>query len=124
MIGPRDEYLCDGGDYGFAAAVRKDWQVDGLEEEDTVAHYDTVDGRTVVFVEVKTRRQGSPGEAALAVDEEKQRRLTRAAMTFLKRHDLLDCACRFDVIALVWPEGARRPQLTHYKNAFEAAELD
>lgn len=46
--GPRDEYLCDGGDYGFPVAVRKAWQLDGLEQEDTVAHYDTVDGRTVV----------------------------------------------------------------------------
>ena len=47
-IGPADEYLCDGGDFGLPAAVRRDWQVDGLEQEDTVAHYDTVDGRTVV----------------------------------------------------------------------------
>jgi uncharacterized repeat protein (TIGR01451 family) len=28
--------------------VREDWTVEGLEQEDTVAHYDTVDGRTVV----------------------------------------------------------------------------
>jgi hypothetical protein len=47
-IGPADEYLCDGGDYGLPAAVRRDWQVDGLEQEDTVAHYDTVDGRTII----------------------------------------------------------------------------
>jgi len=47
-IGPRDEYLCDGGDYGLPAAVRKDWQIDGLQQEDTIAHYDTVDGRTVI----------------------------------------------------------------------------
>jgi len=47
-IGPRDEYLCDGGDYGTPAAVRKDWHLDGLQQEDTVAHYDTVDGRTVI----------------------------------------------------------------------------
>ena len=46
--GPADEYLCDGGDFGLPAAVRRDWQIDGLEQEDTVAHYDTVDGRTVV----------------------------------------------------------------------------
>ncbi len=46
--GPRDEYLCDGGDYGFAASVREDWQIDGLEQEDTVAHYDSVDGQTFV----------------------------------------------------------------------------
>ena len=44
----RDEYLCDGGDFGLPAAVRADWTVDGLEQEDAIAHYDTVDGRVVV----------------------------------------------------------------------------
>jgi len=47
-VGPRDEYLCDGGDDGLPAGVRRDWTVAGLEQEDTVAHYDTTDGRTVV----------------------------------------------------------------------------
>ena len=48
LVGPRDEYLCDGGDEGLTAGVRADWKVEGLEQEDTIAHYDTVDGRTVV----------------------------------------------------------------------------
>ena len=48
VVGPPDEYLCDGGDFGLPAGVRADWSVDGLEQEDTIAHYDTVDGRTVV----------------------------------------------------------------------------
>ncbi len=47
-IGPADEYLCDGGDFGLPAGVRANWQIDGLEQEDTIAHYDTVDGRTIV----------------------------------------------------------------------------
>ena len=47
-VGPPDEYLCDGGDFGLPAAVRADWTVDGLEQEDAIAHYDTVDGRVVV----------------------------------------------------------------------------
>lgn len=46
--GPNDEYLCDGGDYGVPAGVRTDREVQGLEQEDTIAHYDTVDGRTIV----------------------------------------------------------------------------
>jgi uncharacterized repeat protein (TIGR01451 family) len=46
--GPSDEYLCDGGDFGLPAGVRADWRIEGLEREDTIAHYDTVDGRTVV----------------------------------------------------------------------------
>lgn len=48
LVGPPDEYLCDGGDFGLPAAVRADWTVDGLEPEDAVAHYDTLDGRVVV----------------------------------------------------------------------------
>ena len=42
-----------------------------------------IDGRTIVFVEVKARRGGSPAEA---VTPEKQRKLTLAALHFLKRH--------------------------------------
>lgn len=45
---PHDEYLCDGGDAGLPAHVRPDWHVDGLELEDTIAHYDTLDGRTII----------------------------------------------------------------------------
>ena len=48
IVGPSDEYLCDGGDFGTPAGVRADWVVEGLEEEDAVSHYDTVDGRVVV----------------------------------------------------------------------------
>ncbi|MDR1480968.1 MAG: hypothetical protein LBJ00_18750 [Planctomycetaceae bacterium] len=49
----QEEYLADGGDgngtYGNAkVAVDSDWTVRNLDTGDTVAHYDTVDGRTVV----------------------------------------------------------------------------
>jgi uncharacterized repeat protein (TIGR01451 family) len=45
---PPDEYLCDGGDRDLPVHVLPDWHIDGLEPEDTIAHYDTVDGLTVV----------------------------------------------------------------------------
>ncbi|MGM0491195.1 MAG: hypothetical protein ACQESR_31090 [Planctomycetota bacterium] len=45
---PEDEYLCDGGDKIPSVDVRKDWSVDGLALEDTVVHYDTLDGDTEV----------------------------------------------------------------------------
>ena len=48
LVGPSDEYLCDGGDFFTPAGVRADWVVEGLEQEDAVAHYDTLDGRVVV----------------------------------------------------------------------------
>jgi len=45
---PADEYLFDGGDQGTGVEVMRDWSVIGLDLEDTVAHYDTLDGRLVV----------------------------------------------------------------------------
>lgn len=45
---PYNEYLCDGGDQGAQVEVMRDWSVWGLDQEDTVAHYDTIDGRTEV----------------------------------------------------------------------------
>jgi uncharacterized repeat protein (TIGR01451 family) len=45
---PPEEYLCDGGDQDSPVAVAPDWEVYGLGLEDTVAHYDSLDGRTWV----------------------------------------------------------------------------
>lgn len=79
-----------------------------------------VDGRTVVFVEVKTRDSDVAGEPHEAVDLAKQERLTRLALVFLKRHHLLEYSSRFDVVSILWPKGERRPKIRHIKNAFEA----
>ena len=45
---PPNEYLADGGDYGYTATVKADWEVRGLEPADTIAHYDTLGGETMV----------------------------------------------------------------------------
>ncbi|HEX7448893.1 MAG TPA: hypothetical protein VF306_15170 [Pirellulales bacterium] len=45
---PPMEYLRDGGDRGAPVAVSPNWEVYGLDLEDTVAHYDTRDGHTMV----------------------------------------------------------------------------
>lgn len=95
-------------------------QRDAIGEIDVVA----VDRRTVVFVEVKTRASHDAGHPAEAVDEDKQRRLTRLALSYLKRHDLLECKSRFDVVAVTWPDGDKRPMIEHFKDAFEAIGVD
>ena len=86
-----------------------------LGELDLVA----VDGRTVVFVEVKTWRRARDDSPADAVGPGKQDRLTRAALTFLKAHGLLENASRFDVVSVTWPKHARRPSIEHFPNAFQ-----
>lgn len=82
------------------------------------------DGSTIVFVEVKTRvsnQRGLPGEA---VDQRKQRRITRAALLYLKQHRLLNRRCRFDVVAIVWPPSSRQPEIELIRDAFEAVGSD
>ena len=75
------------------------------------------DGDVLVFVEVKTRREGVPAEA---VNSAKERSLTMAAMIFLRRHHALEVRTRFDIVAIVWPESSGLPAITHYVNAFES----
>lgn len=43
-----DEYICDGGDREVEVSVLADWTVRGLDTEDTIAHYDTLQGDTVI----------------------------------------------------------------------------
>jgi len=88
---------------------------DRVGEVDLIA----VDQRTVVFVEVKTRASNIAGEPEDAVDQVKQTKLTKTAIGFLKWHRLTECAARFDVVAVRWPDTADAPQIKHYKNAFE-----
>lgn len=85
-----------------------------LGELDIIA----VDGRTIVFVEVKTRTSDDAGHPSEAVDTRKEQRMTQAALAYLKRNGLLQYAARFDVVAVSWPKNARRPIIEHYRNAF------
>ena len=75
----------------------------------------------VIFVEVKTRKSHERGHPAEAVTPDKQQRITRIALAFMKRNNLLDqCSARFDVVAVTWPKGQRKPTIVHYENAFDA----
>lgn len=79
-----------------------------------------LDGHCLVFVEVRSTGSNDAERPAASVNEAKQRRLTRLALYYLQQHHLLDCAARFDVLALSWPQGQRRPRIVHYRQAFEA----
>jgi putative endonuclease len=79
-----------------------------------------LEGRCIVFVEVRSTGGDDPDRPAASVDDAKQRRLTRLALHYLQEHRLLDYAARFDVLALSWPDGQRQPRIVHYPHAFEA----
>lgn len=75
-------------------------------------------GRTLVFVEVKTRESDDvlPEQQ---VNQAKQHHITKAAKVYLKRFGTPQPPARFDVVAILWPPG-RQPQISHIENAFEA----
>lgn len=104
--------------------LRKGLHIVGRSYSDHQGEIDliAVDDNVLVFVEVKTRTSDIAGQPLEAVDETKQRRISQAAISFCKQHDLSDCQCRFDVVSVVWPESTRTPQLLHITYAFEAAE--
>src|SRR2546430_8972407 len=72
----------------------------GVGEIDIVAR----DGKTLVFVEVKTRADDEPTPEE-QVNSAKQHQLTKAARSYLTRFGTAPPPARFDVVAVVWPMG-------------------
>ena len=76
--------------------------------------------RVVVFVEVRSTASQTDDGPMASIGQEKQRRLTQAALFFLKQKGLLGRPARFDVLTLTWPPGQRQPTIRHVPNAFES----
>jgi putative endonuclease len=78
------------------------------------------DGRSIVFVEVKCRRNKIYGPPQLAVTPFKQRQISKAALVWLSKRRLYDAEARFDVVAIVLHEHDL-PEIEHIRNAFDLA---
>lgn len=77
-----------------------------------------VDGDTVVFVEVKTRRSSETAYPEVNVTHHKRRQLTRVAKFYLAAQEAQHAPCRFDVVSVVH-DGRGEPSVEHFINAFE-----
>jgi len=63
------------------------------------------EGRYLVFIEVKYRRDEGAGDPALAVNELKQNRIRQTALYYLYSHGYgEDTPCRFDVVSILGEE--------------------
>jgi len=111
--------LGDAGEDLAAAALKKRGYK--ILERNYVAPLGEIDliarqGKVIVFIEVKTRKNerfGAPQEAVSAV---KQARLRRLADYYLKQKRLGEVAVRFDVVGIVIAETG--PQVEIIKDAF------
>lgn len=77
------------------------------------------DGDTLVFIEVKARRDDHYGGGAAAVTARKQRTIVRVAQAYLSRTRLHHLPCRFDVVVVEWPADAA-PRAQVIRSAFDA----
>lgn len=75
---------------------------------------------TICFVEVKTRQSLKVGFPEESVTPKKQRHASRAALLFLKNHNLLGKRARFDVVSVLLSEEKKESKLI--KNAFALEE--
>jgi putative endonuclease len=96
---------------GLNVVARRFRLEDGSGEIDLIAR----DRNILVFVEVKTRRTDSYGAPERAVGVEKERKLVRAARSYVLRAGADWSQVRFDVISVVL---AKPPVVTHFEDAF------
>jgi len=75
----------------------------------------------LVFVEVKTRRNEDFGRPISAVNQAKRRRLSRAAVGYLKRQKPPPDYFRFDVVEVIGEPGMGPPKIRHIENVFQLA---
>ena len=75
------------------------------------------DHDTLVFVEVKTRTREDFGRPVTAVDRQKQKRISRGGLNWLRMLDNPDIFFRFDVVEVIIAEETR-PRLELIRNAF------
>jgi putative endonuclease len=73
-------------------------------------------GRTVAFVEVKTRASADFGGPVSAVNWRKQRELCRSAKVWMSRFEKPGDTFRFDVIGVIL--GQENVRVQHVENAF------
>lgn len=76
-------------------------------------------GKTLVFVEVKTRAYDDPTPEE-QVNSFKQHQIQNAARFYLSRYGVPQPPARFDVIAIIWPTG-QPPIIRHTEHAFDGA---
>ena len=73
--------------------------------------------KTIVFVEVKTRRSKVFGEIESQISRKKQECLIRAGQTWLERNNLENANWRIDLVAVFAPENFSAREIKHWENA-------
>ena len=94
--------------------VARNWRPpQGGGEIDLIACEPSLDGDTLVFVEVKTRVSGERNAPERDIDSEKMNAVSRAARDYIRRSRADPERIRFDVIAVTGGD------IEHFRDAFQ-----
>jgi putative endonuclease len=74
-----------------------------------------LDGDTLCFIEVKTRRSDEFASPLSAIDLRKQRQITRTARLYRKIFKLQNMRFRYDAVSIVLKD-KKSPEIEHFKN--------
>ena len=102
------DYLRDNG----YVILERDWH-SGHRDIDIIARQDD----TVVFIEVKTRRNTDFGTPEQAVDWKKCRNLRHAINHYVK-YKRIGSNIRFDIITVVGSLGSPHPTINHFEDVY------
>jgi putative endonuclease len=114
------------GDSGEARAVsyleKNGYRILARNYRTPIGEIDIIamEGKTLVFAEVKTRRTHRFGHPKEAVTRRKQRKISMAALYYLKGTGNLHRKARFDVISIL-PGSPEGWQIEIIRNAFDLA---
>lgn len=81
-----------------------------------------LDGETLCFVEVKTRRSDEFAPVITAVDLRKQRQITRTAKVYRRIFNIWEMEHRFDVVTILMPKHAD-PEITLTKGFWSESKF-
>jgi len=84
------------------------------DEIDLIAWQDDI----LVFVEVKTRKNERFGRPVTAVNSAKRKRLSRAAVAYLRKMPKHPNYIRFDVVEVIGEPKKPHPEIRHLENVF------
>jgi putative endonuclease len=108
-----------------ARLVAADWEIVERNARTRFGELDIValDGRTLVFVEVKAGRESSafgPERPILGVDRRKQQRVRRLAVAWMgaRRDAPHYTEIRFDAVGVTFGRAGRATDVEHIKGAF------
>ncbi len=104
-----EELVCD-------RLVQRKFKIIDRNVREKIGEIDIVamDGDTLCFIEVRTRRDTTYGHPAETITPNKQRHIRRSAEYYLIKNNIAPCPIRFDVATIIW----NSMQFDYFENAF------